>query len=708
MRRSLICLAALATLFATASWGGVAPVDNFQWLEDAHAPAAVAWAKARTDKAVAELKADPQFPLVERDLMARLRASAPFPTVYLLGQRFVRLIRDERHPDGLLQVAAKQDGAPLAWRTVLDVAALNRREGSSYVLSGLSLFDFADRCLPPRFDRCMLGLSPKGSSNLALREFDLGKGAFVHGGFQTPPNRMVMAWLGPDTLLIGHSLSGSAALPSNFPATIRLWRRGTPLSAAKPIYTAAPDTSIVEVNAFGAGANRRGVLKVIHDYSTVSYELIARDGELNPIALPEKVKSVGQAALVFPYVAVQLAKTATLDGKTYPAESVVAYDVRPNASHRYSAVFTPREGVYVNDGVQASGSGVVFVEDRNLRKSVVVARPGPSGGWSAYTAVEAPRGDGLSVVEPDGVGSQFLVQKEGFLTPPMMTVVAPGRKPVTVASGRPILDARQYVVDIRAARAKDGTAIDYYLVRPKNLPAGPTPTIMTGYGCFGINADPGYFSGGLNRGLASWLEHGGAFVTAAIRGGGERGEAWHLAGAGLHKQVAFDDFIAVAENLTHRGFTTPQELGIYGRSCGGLLTAAMVAQRPDLFGAAFVGVPVTDLDPRTTTQSGIIKGQKAEFGDWDDPKALPIILDYSPYENLRPGVRYPRVLVLTSTEDNQVGPGQARRFAARLEALGADPLFIEDPEGGHGAPDPLRRPDLLAAETVFFMQALMH
>jgi prolyl oligopeptidase len=278
---------------------------------------------------------------------------------------------------------------------------------------------------------------------------------------------------------------------------------------------------------------------------------------------------------------------------------------------------------------------------------------------------------------------------------------------VVLEAGKAIVDVSAFVVDIRSARSKDGTMVDYYLVRPKNPRPGPVPTVMSGYGSFGVNFDPDYFSSGLGRGMISWLARGGAYVATAIRGGGERGEAWHLAGVGLNKQNAFDDFAAVAEDLVRSKFTTPAKLGAFGRSGGGLLTAAMATEHPDLFRAIYVGVPVTDVGALASSGSGIIKGQKTEFGDWDDPKILPIILAYSPYQNIRAGVNYPCILIMTSTEDNQVGPGQARKFAAKLEEMGARPLLIEEAQGGHGVPDPIKQPQIFAAQVVFFIEALM-
>jgi len=706
---SVVSVQLAAAQSAPSPAAAAAAADKYLWLEDQHAPAAVAWAKARRDAAMAELSSKPEFPVVLGELRERLAESAPFPTLFLLGDHFVRLTRDADHPAGLLQTAPKTAGhVPPQWRTVLDVGVLNRAEGANYSLSGVGMFDFPDRCLPPAFNRCLLAFSPGGSSSLELREFDLKTGHFVADGFRTPANRSITAWLNADTLLIAHSLYGSPALPSNFPAVVRIWKRGQPLADAKPLFQAPPTTSLVEVNAFGDGAARRGVLKVIEDYSTIDYQLIDQQGGLSKIDLPQKVKYVGRVALSYPFLSVQLAAAATLGGKPYPAETIVAYDVRPEVKgpQKYRPIFAPGANTYVSDSPEGTGAGVAFVESRDLKKTLVVARPTRKG-WEVRPVLSAPPGVALSILKPDGVTSSLLVKQEGFLVPASVSMVGAGGETVQIEAGKPILDASNFRVGIRSARSKDGTLVDYYLVSPRRPRPGPVPTLMSGYGSFGVDFDPDYFSSGLGRGMASWLSRGGAYAAAAIRGGGERGEAWHLAGVGLNKQTSFDDFIAVGEDLVSSGFTTPAHLGAFGRSGGGLLTAAMAAERPDLFGAIYVGVPVTDVGALSTSGSGIIKGQKSEFGDWDDPAALRVILSYSPYQNLRAGIHYPPILIMTSTEDNQVGPGQARKFAARLEDVGAKPLLIEEPQGGHGVPDQVRQPELVAAETVFFIDALM-
>ena len=686
------------------------PPTDYSWLEAQHDPAAVAWAKLRRDRSLREIESTPAFPTVLRELRSALDIGGPLPEIFVLGNRLVRFTRDVQHPSGLLEVAPRSNTPPKAWRTVLDLAALNRDEHSSYSLSGLSFSDFPDRCLPPAFDRCLLALSPGGSSNLELREFDLEKGAFVSNGFRVPANRSFTAWLNQDTLLIAHSLNNSPALPSNFPAVVRLWRRGTPLTDAQPIFQAAPTDSLVDCRALGHGAQRRVLLSIVHDYSTVEFKLVDQSGQLTDLPIPHKVKYVGNVALSYPYVVVQLAEPATTaGGVTYPAESLIAYNIDPGVPNhqRYSTVYVPPKDSFVTDGYTGftgAHSGIAFVVDHNLRQALWFAHPAP-GKWSTRELLAAPPGVTLKV-DGDRANDNLLVREEGFLTPPTVGLLDLTGRMLPIQASQPVVNAQDYLTEIRSARSKDGTGVDYYLVRPKKTGPDPVPTLMGGYGSFGVNYAPGYFSAELKLGMVSWLTRGGAFVAAAIRGGGERGEAWHLGGAGLKKQHAFDDFIAVAEDLVRSGFTRPDKLGAYGRSAGGLLTAVMATQRPDLFKAILVGVPVTDLADMGNG-SGIVRGQKAEFGDWDDPAQLPSILAWSPYQNIRPGVAYPRLLVITSTEDNQVGPGQARRFAARLEEVGAHPLLIEEPTGGHGVPDQLKQPDLVAAEVTFFINTLM-
>jgi prolyl oligopeptidase len=685
------------------------PADQYRWLNGQFDPAAVAWSKAQTQRTVQVLTASPVFPAVQREVAALQSANAPIPQYFLLGRRVVRYSQNAAHPSGLLEVATrgKRGIAAGEWRTVLDLSELNEQEHQNYELMFL---DLAKQCLPPAYDRCLLPLSPGGASNIEYREFDLSTGQFVPDGFRTPANRAFFAWLDKDTLLIEHSLNGSPTLKSGFPAVLRIWKRGTPLAVAKAIFTAQPTDSLFDIAAVGIGAQRRGVLSVAKDYSTFDLKIIDPSGAIANLGLPAKLKNFGDPLIAGNDLIFQLADSATMEGKSYAAETIFAYDTAAEAgSRRISTVYVPPPGTYVNDpfsGFLASRSDVGFVLDRNLQKTLFIAKHDPHG-WMAKPAIEAPAGATMHIVSADPAGDSFIVRQEGFLQPARLIQVTPGATPIEVEADKPIIDASDYVSEVRSAHSQDGTLVDYYIVRPKHPLPGPVPTIIEGYGSFGVNIEPSYFSGGLGQSLVTWLSRGGAFVVAAIRGGGERGAIWHESAMGIHRQRSYDDFIAVAEDLIHSGFTMPSKIGTYGRSAGGLLSAVMATERPDLFGACLVGAPITDVFDLSKGNSGIGGGQKAELGDWDDPKQIQSILAYSPYQNIHAGVRYPRILVTTSTQDNQVGPGQARKFVAKLQGVGANALLLEGTTGGHGFPNAFANPREFAMQMTFFMTTLM-
>jgi prolyl oligopeptidase len=407
---------------------------------------------------------------------------------------------------------------------------------------------------------------------------------------------------------------------------------------------------------------------------------------------------------------VQLSEAATVQGKSYPAESVLAYDTAAGVAdnQRVSLVVTPQPGTYLNDpfeGFTAGRTRISMVVDRNLTKTLITAEPGAQG-WSIHNVMSAPAGVRM-LLSSDPVSDDLLVRTEGFLQPMTLSVVRPGKSPVQIYADKPLIDASRYVSEIRSAQSKDGTSVDYYLVRPKEPAPGPVPTIIYGYGGFGLNVDPNYFGTGLGRTRRSWLSRGGAYVVAAIRGGGERGSAWYAGGRGRNKQNSFDDFAAVAQDLVKRGFTIPGKIGIYGHSNGGLLTSVEVTEHPELFGAALIGAPNTDVPGSFKDAAGIGGGMAKEFGDPNDPADLAYMLRYSPYQNVRAGLKYPRILITTSTEDNQVSPGEARRFAAKLTEAGAHALLIEGPTGGHPFPSELTNTEVAALQMTFFIDALM-
>lgn len=707
---TLVAIMASAAVLSDVAPGHVASMartlgkDPFGWLIPANSPAARQWAARRTRRATEYLQGLPAFPAARRQIETAERAGTPLPQYFLLGRRIARLERNARHPYGILQMAVRRgrDGSAGPWKTVLDLDALNRREGTDYELM---FFDMRAQCLPPGYARCLLPLARGGSSLIAYREFDDVTGQFVKGGFSTPPIRDDIAWLSGNEVVVGEALRGSPALASGFARIIRLWRRGTPLYSARPIFRAGAGDSFTSVTGLGAGRNRRVIITDGVDYAHFRLYTVDQRGLVEEVGLPQRLTGIGTPVGSNRDLIVQLAAGAAIEDRPYPPEALVAYDLD---RRRVAEVYVPPAGAYVNDpfmGLAGTRSAVAFVQTLHLRKTLYFAQQ-TAGHWTVRRSISAAAGVAMHIVAANEEGGSVLVSEEGFLQPKRLLWARPGSAARVVQSQDPVIASSQYRVEIHTAVSKDGTPIDYYLVRPKILAKGPVPTIVTGYGAYGVNDDPNYFGDGLGRSLVPWLARGGAYVVAAIRGGGERGAPWHEAAMGLNKQRSFDDFIAVAQDLVRSGFTAPCALGNYGRSAGGLLVAAVDVERPRLFAASLIGVPIVDM-LRLSGGAGISGGMSAEFGNPSTSRGFEALLAYSPYENIRNGVKYPRMLVVTATDDTQVGPGQARKFVAKLQAVGAHPLLIEGRSGGHGYPNEYEHPTAFATQITFFIHYLM-
>ena len=712
LKRLLFVLPSLtlaATLAMPAAVAAAAD-DTFQWLESPKDPAALKWAVEQSNATRSALTAKPIYGQVAAELTAVLGANEPPPDYTLLGNKAVRLRRDAAHPHGLLEVALRgADGAPGEWRLALDVDALRAAESKPYELRW---YNAKDTCLAPAFDRCLLMLSPGGGDQVELREFDLLKGQFVKDGFRTAASRTQAAWLSRDRVLIAHAAAHEVLTVAGWPSAVHLWSRGTPLESAPVVAQGEATDAIIELAAMGEGPARTGVMTRAIDYSTFDLKLIDAAGKVTAIDLPRRVKSFGLLAATSRHLIVQLAEPAMIAGQTLPAEAVLAYDVSPSqpASKRVSVIFAPGNGDVVNDafrGIVATETRVNLIVDRHLAKRVVGAEFDGTA-WKTHDELAAAPGTNLTLVASDPVGGDVIVDQGGFITPTRLDLLRPGKPLQTLYSEKAAFDASGFLVEIKSAPSADGTLIDYYLLRPKTLAhPGATPTLMTGYGAFGISLAPGYLDAVVGGpALKLWLERGGALALPIIRGGGERGEAWHRAAMREKRQVSYDDFLAVAKALETSGFTSSQHLGVFGSSNGGLLSATVGVERPDLFGAIVSDVPLIDMLRYPTMGMG--GAWMDEYGDPSNAAMREVLLRYSPFHNIKSGTTYPSFFITVSTEDNRVGPGHARKLAARLEQVGAKAYYFEDSEGGHGVSDALQRPELMALRMTYLIDRLMN
>jgi prolyl oligopeptidase len=693
------CLALAASVGAQTPAG--IPKDSYSWLMPQYGGEALAWAGRQTVATTTKLEAMPEFEGVLHDMREVQATSSTLPRYSLVGRRYIRLIHNEAHPYGLIETAgAGADGLPSgSWHLAFDLDAYNKKEPVPHTIKWLSP---AAECLAPEYDRCMLPLWPNGSQDVEYREFDLSTGEFVAGGFHVAPSRTVVGWLDRDTLLVAHTTEGAPAMPSQFPAELHLWKRGTPLARAPVIFKAGPTDSAFLFGITGAPGYRKIVVTLVKTYTQFQLKVITPEGQATDLPIPDKLVNFGIPTFANDAVVVQLATVQQIDGKTYPADSIIAYDL---ATRRISLVMAPPQDTFLTGGYAASRQGLTIVATHNLQPVIYTAAPARAG-WKVSQRLTEQPGTTVSVVGADTADSAILME-QGFLVPPTASLLKPSGAAPVIDAVKPVMDLGDYTVEIHSARSNDGVRVDYYLMHEKTKAAGPTPTILHGYGGFGVSDDPAYFGYRLGSSWKSWYARGGAFAVAAVRGGGERGGAWHLAGAGVHKRQMIDDFNAVAEDLRRSGFTDPQHLGIMGHSNGGFLVAGAEVLRPDLYEAALVGAPVTDFFILGHGDGGIGAGMKAEFGDGDDPAQIPSILAWSPYQNIKPGVRYPKTLVVVATNDNQVGPSHARKFVARLQEVGAPALLLEGGVGGHDYPDEYTQTKDMAMEMTFLVDALM-
>jgi prolyl oligopeptidase len=278
------------------------------------------------------------------------------------------------------------------------------------------------------------------------------------------------------------------------------------------------------------------------------------------------------------------------------------------------------------------------------------------------------------------MSDDFFMTVTDFLTPTSLLTGTVGKREIAPLKRQAAhFKSDGLVVEQHEAASKDGTKVPYFVVLRKDRARdGTIPTLLYGYGGFEVSQTPGYYASA----GAGWLERGGAFVLANIRGGGEFGPKWHQAALKANRQRAYDDFIAIGEDLIARKITSTKHLGIQGGSNGGLLMGVMYTQRPDLWGAVLCEVPLLDMKRYNKLLAGA--SWMGEYGNPDVAEEWAYISKYSPYQNIDAAKTYPPILFTTSTRDDRVHPGHARKMAAKLLDLGKNVTYYENIEGGHG------------------------
>jgi prolyl oligopeptidase len=649
--------------------------DPFLWLEDIEGEKALAWVRGQNARTLAALEADPRYHRLYDATLAIITAEDRIPYPHFFGGAIVNFWQDSSHVRGFWRktsLASYRTAEP-SWETVLDIDALAAAEGKNWVYHG-------QRELPPDDRLALIALSDGGKDAAEWREFDTVSEKFVDRGFFLPEGKQNVVWRDADTLLVGRDWGPGTMTASGYPYIVKRWRRGAPLDQAEEVFRgAADDVSVHPAVLRDPDGAVRGVLafRSLTFFESEAYLL----GDGAPIRLPIPLKSQFRA-FISGQLVFSLEETWDWRGKSYASGSLLSLDLGQCYAGADAVapllIYAPgpRETI---EGVAHTRSHLLAAVYRNVRGSAVAFRF-DGAAWQGKN-LPVPENASVHIIATSDRDDSAFLDVTGYLLPNTLylaDLAAGTAEPVKSSPAR--FDASKAVVEQFDATSKDGTAIPYFVVRPRDLALdGSAPTLLYGYGGFQVSMNPVY-SGALGK---LWIEPGGVYVVANIRGGGEFGPEWHQAALKEHRQRAYDDFIAVAEDLIARKITSPRRLGIMGGSNGGLLMGVMLTQRPDLFRAVVCQVPLLDMLRYHKLLAGA--SWMAEYGDPDNSAERPFLQRISPYQNLRAGVAYPEVFFLTSTKDDRVHPGHARKMAAKMASMGLPFLYYENIDGGHAA-----------------------
>lgn len=666
---SACLVAGLITTGAAAAENAVQD-DRYAWLEDVTGEKPLEWVKAQNARTEARLASTPAFRQMESSIREVLDSDAKIPGVQKIGEYYYNFWKDQQHPRGLWRrtTLAEYRKPEPQWETVLDLDALNKAEGENWVWHGVD-------CLRPQYRRCLIALSRGGADADVTREFDLSSKQWIGDGFFRPEAKGGLGWIDQDTVYVYTDFGDGSMTSSGYPRIVKQWKRGTPLAAATPVYEGKPtDMYIAAMHDDTPGFERDFVSRTLAFYNDELY-LRTASGALVKVDAPNSAnKSVKRE-----WLTLELREPWTVAGKTYKAGSLLAakFDDFMAGKREFDVLFEPTDTTSLASFSWTRHHLVLNVlEDVKSRLSVLT--PGKDG-WKKSAFVGAPAIGTVQVgaVDSDASDAVWLTVTD-YLTPTTLALAEVGQAPETLKTMPAFFDAGKDVIEQHFATSQDGTRVPYFLVRPKDLKLdGGAPTLLYGYGGFEIALTPGY-SGGLGR---AWLEKGGVYVVANIRGGGEYGPRWHQAALKANRHKAYEDMAAVARDLVARKITSPAHLGVQGGSNGGLMTGNMLTQYPELFGAVVVQVPLLDMKRYSHLLAGA--SWMAEYGD-PDTSDWAFIKTFSPYHLFDPAKTYPPVIFLTSTRDDRVHPGHARKMAAKMIDAGKDVTYYENIEGGHG------------------------
>jgi prolyl oligopeptidase len=668
--------------------------DKFLWLEDVEGEKALKWVKEQNALALNQMTASTGFKTLQKEALNILEAKDKIPFVKMQGNYLYNFWQDDKSIRGLWRRTTldQYKKKKVKWETVLDLDQLAKDENENWVFKGA-------QCLAPQYKNCLINLSRGGKDAVVVREFDVQSKTFVKNGFSLKEAKSFVEWIDKDTLIVATDFGADSLTDSGYPRTAKLWQRGQELSQASQLIEVEKQDMTVNANRYD---NRDGAVIVVQRLKTfyTSDFWLLKNGELKSIPIPDSAEIMGYFKGYFLF---KLRDALNLEGKSFSEGSLVA--VKKSVSGEKSLKPTDITLLYEQDS-QSSILNVAVLKDKILINSLdnvkgaILEVQATTTGFSKPQKMNLASQSHLTIADSDSYSNSFFYNEEEYLKVDSLYFYDSQKSKSYLLKSLPQqFKTKGMIVEQKWATSLDGTKIPYFIVGKKSVIAkGNAPTLLYGYGGFEISMTPRYNSivGKL------WLEKGGVYVVANIRGGGEFGPKWHQAALKTNRHKAYEDFIAVGEDLIKSQLTTKEHLAIQGGSNGGLLVGAVMVKRPDLFRAVLCHVPLLDM----LRYSQLLAGASwmGEYGDPSDSKMRQYILTYSPYQNLKADVEYPEVFFLTSTKDDRVHPGHARKMAAMMLDQGHKKVhYYENTEGGHSATANLKQSAKMRALTYEFL-----
>jgi prolyl oligopeptidase len=679
--------------------------DFYIWLEDIQGSRSIDWVNQQNAAATKLLKARPEFEPIRQKTLELLNSEDKIPYFNRIGNFVYNLWTDQQNQRGLWRrttIAEYQKPHP-AWETVLDIDALGKTEQESWTWAGAN-------CLAPQYQRCLVFLARGGSDATVVREFDLVAKKFITDGFSLPEAKSYLAWKDENTLYVATDFGSGSMTKSGYPRIIKEWQRGTPLHTAVTLFEGQEsDVRTYPWISHAYGHQRTLFIRCIDFFHDEVF--LIQDSQQIKVNKP----SDASFSPFLQHVTLCLHSDWQIADKKYQAGSLLLanydnYSDYATGQQEFEVLFTPTATTSLVDFSFTQDYVILNILD-NVKSRLVEKRiSGNPPRVVQERSINTPENGTIQInrlfdpaLSNDPLADQYIVNYKDFLTPDRLMLGKAGSDDRQLLKQLPArFDSKGMQVEQFFAESQDGTKVPYFVVSPPGVKTdGANPTLLYGYGGYQVSMQP-WYSGVLGN---NWLSKGGVVVLANIRGGGEYGPAWHQAAIKANKQKSYDDFMAIAEDLIARKITTPRRLGIMGGSNGGLLVGATFVQRPELFNAVVCQVPLLDMARYHQLLAG--NSWMAEYGDPDQPPEWDYISRYSPYHNVKKGVKYPLVFFNTSTKDDRVHPAHARKMVAKMQEQGHQVLYFENSEGGHaGAADNEQQANLIGLNFAYLWMQL--